>query len=1136
MAQFGQNRTTTTRIADLLAQVPAQNAKQLQKNAEEFAALGKPGIVQLISGLNPAGKGDNTALEFAIGGFTYYVNQTRQESWRKLAGEAYAEALSSLKDPENRSFLIFQLQQVAGEEAVTALSSCLKDAYLAGPAARALSRTGSQRAGQALLDALGQSSGAGSVPFLEALGDLRYAGAASAIEKLAGSSETDVRKAALYALANIGNPSSSGTLAEAARKVNFGFDVTNASDAYFTYLHRLAAGGNSGEVEKGAREILKTASVPVGSRTAALTLLAEAQPGDNTSFLIRSFQQSKEPQVRAALLRIAEKNTSPAAAGLWLTQLKQAPAELKAEIAGLLGRTRNTNALPALTGLLTSKNGAVKRAAINAIGSIGAESTIPSLLTALNTANAEELSVIKNALLLTKGNSLTGKIASAMPRANAGAKVVLLDVLAARGADDQSEVVFSQLTNKDAAVKAAAFSALKSVATAKHLPRLFTLLGSNSQAGEITALQEAVKTSLKGAGTTDQQTDLLLGQLNASANKASLLPVFAAVGGSKALNAVSTAVNSPDGTTKSAALQALSNWKDDAAAPELLTIARQPSDAAALDQAVKGYLKAVATSPKTPDQKVIMLREIAAAAQTAAQKEAVLKELQKYKTFNALLFAGTFLPDSQLEQAAAQAVMNIALANKDFNGSEVRTLLTRTMNLLKGGDAAYQKEAIRKHLAEMPAGDGFVSLFNGKDLAGWKGLVANPIARAKMGPDSVAMRQVKADESMRKGWIVQNGELIFTGKGENLCTVKQYGDFEMYVDWKIGPKGDAGIYLRGSPQVQIWDTSRVESGAQVGSGGLFNNQTHPSKPLVVADNPVGEWNTMYIKMIGDRVTVDLNGKRVVNNVILENYWDRKQPIFPIEQIELQAHGTLVAYRDIYVREIPRKEPFRLSEEEQKQDFKVLFDGTHMHHWVGNTTDYIIEDGDLVIRPTGKGNGNLYTKEEYSDFNFRFEFKLTPGANNGLGIRAPLQGDAAYMGMAEIQILDNDAEIYKKLQPYQYHGSVYGIIPAKRGYLKPVGEWNQQEVIVQGRRVKVILNGTVIVDGDVDEATRNGIPDKREHPGLKRNSGHIGFLGHGSVVSFRNIRIKDLTRKEEPAQAPQPDTKKKKKKEKRAKKK
>ncbi|MEZ4905013.1 MAG: DUF1080 domain-containing protein [Spirosomataceae bacterium] len=372
------------------------------------------------------------------------------------------------------------------------------------------------------------------------------------------------------------------------------------------------------------------------------------------------------------------------------------------------------------------------------------------------------------------------------------------------------------------------------------------------------------------------------------------------------------------------------------------------------------------------------------------------------------------------------------------------------MNISTNGG---QKEALQKHLSNMPTGEGFVSLFNGKDLTGWKGLVGNPIARAKMHPDTLAVKQAKADDLMRKGWIAKDRELIFTGHGDNLCTVKKYGDFEMYVDWKIESKGDAGIYLRGSPQVQIWDTSRVEVGAQVGSGGLYNNTKHLKNPLKVADNAIGDWNTFYILMKGDRVTVRLNGELVVDNVVLENYWDRKQPIFALEQLELQAHGTLVAYRDIYVRELPRPEPFTLTKQEQEEGFKVLFDGTNMFEWIGNTTDYVIENGNMVVYPNLGGKGNLYTKDEYSDFEFRFEFLLTPGANNGLGIRAPLEGDAAYVG-TELQILDNEADKYKSLQPYQYHGSAYGIIPAKRGFLKPVGEWNYQEVVVKGSKVKV----------------------------------------------------------------------------------
>jgi len=511
------------------------------------------------------------------------------------------------------------------------------------------------------------------------------------------------------------------------------------------------------------------------------------------------------------------------------------------------------------------------------------------------------------------------------------------------------------------------------------------------------------------------------------------------------------------------------------------------------------------------------LRNAMAVAKTPAQQQQILKDSEQAKCFNTIVFAGQYLDNTALQQAAANAVMNITMAGT-YNGDIVKGLLNKTISVITGGDAGYQKEGMRKYISEMKAGEGFVQVFNGKDLSGWKGLVADPIKRSKMDAKTLAEAQTKADAEALESWKVVNGELQFQSHGNNLATVKKYGDFEMLVDWKIiddkKGEGDAGIYLRGTPQVQIWDLARTKVGAQVGSGGLYNNQTNESKPLKVADNKLDEWNTFRILMKGDRVTVYLNGVLVTDNVILENYWDRSLPIFAEEQIELQAHGSPVAYRDIYIKEIPRPKPFELSAQEKKEGYKVLFDGTNMHSWTGNTTDYVIEDGNIAIRPKpGKGSGgNLFTKEEFSDFVYRFEFQLTPGANNGLGIRAPLEGDAAYAGM-ELQILDNDAPIYKDLKVYQYHGSVYGTIPAKRGFLKPTGEWNYEEVIAKGSKIKVILNGTVILDGDIEPFRKNGTPDHQEHPGLLRESGHIGFLGHGSPVQFRNIRIKDLSKKE-----------------------
>ena len=205
---------------------------------------------------------------------------------------------------------------------------------------------------------------------------------------------------------------------------------------------------------------------------------------------------------------------------------------------------------------------------------------------------------------------------------------------------------------------------------------------------------------------------------------------------------------------------------------------------------------------------------------------------------------------------------------------------------------------------------GFAALFNGTDLTGWKGLVGDPVARARMTPADLAKAQQEADESMRAHWTVTDGVIRCDGKnwknGDHLCTVKDYSDFELYVDWKIPLAGDSGIYLRGSPQVQIWDTAHMPfwiNGADKGSGGLWNNEKNERFPLEKADLPAGQWNTFNIKMVGDRVTVKLNDKTVVDNVVMENYWERTKPIYATGAIELQNHGYEVWFKNIYVREL-----------------------------------------------------------------------------------------------------------------------------------------------------------------------------------------------------------------------------------------
>jgi hypothetical protein len=415
-------------------------------------------------------------------------------------------------------------------------------------------------------------------------------------------------------------------------------------------------------------------------------------------------------------------------------------------------------------------------------------------------------------------------------------------------------------------------------------------------------------------------------------------------------------------------------------------------------------------------------------------------------------------------------------------------------------------------LAQMQPPPGFTALFNGKDLTGWRGgdtfdhrkLLAMP-------PDQRAQQIAKWTESMKAHWRAENGELVNDGQGAYATTEKDYGDFELRVDYKTVPKADSGIYLRGVPQVQIWDSTEQEKfaiGANKGSGGLWNNSAGaPGKdPLVLADKPFGEWNSFRIIMVGARVSVWLNDKLVVDHAILENYYDRKTPVPPKGPIQLQTHGGEIRWRNLFIRQLsPTEANEILASHGRDAGFKSVFNGRDLEGWAGPLDNYEVVDGAIRCKPD-KG-GTIYTKEEYADFIARLEIKLSPGGNNGLAIRYPGDGDTAYVGMCELQVLDNEDPQYADLDKRQYHGSVYGMVAAHRGYLRKPGEWNFQEVTVKGSKIKVELNGTVILDADV--ATVKEFMGNSAHPGKDRASGHFGFAGHNDPVCFRRIELKRL---------------------------
>ncbi len=420
--------------------------------------------------------------------------------------------------------------------------------------------------------------------------------------------------------------------------------------------------------------------------------------------------------------------------------------------------------------------------------------------------------------------------------------------------------------------------------------------------------------------------------------------------------------------------------------------------------------------------------------------------------------------------------------------------------------------AVSVHAEQNAPPDRFTAMFNGKDFTGWHGMGHfDPRKLAAMTDEERAAKKTADLEDLNKHWKVEDGELVNDGHGVYLTTDNDYGDIELLVDYKMYPKGDSGIYLRATPQVQIWDYTeeggKWKIGADKGSGGLWNNSPGASgkDPLVLADKPFGEWNTFHVIQIGARTTVYLNDKLVVDNAALENFWDRKAPLFAKGPIQLQTHGSEIRWRNVFVREIPADEANGRLDKYRDESFESVFTGKDFTGWEGTLDNYEVADGAIRCR-AGKG-GNIFTSQEYGDFAVRIEFKLPPSGNNGLAIRYPGKGDAAYAGMCELQVLDSEAPKYAKLDSRQYHGSVYGMVPAARGYLRPIGEWNFQEVTVKGPTIKVELNGTVILDADVSKITE--FMANSPHPGKDLTSGHFGFAGHSDPVEFRNIRIKRL---------------------------
>jgi len=740
----------------------------------------------------------------------------------------------------------------------------------------------------------------------------------------------------------------------------------------------------------------------------------------------------------------------PGATGIRLAALTAALGDMKAK------------SITALVPLAASDDAAVRGAALYALARSGAPEAAAALTTALEAA----------ATPVAKLNACDCLVTYAQARAEQGDKT-------------ECETICRKILAAGLPVSAqsAALATLVDVNGARALPDLLAAADSADRELRGAALRQAA--TLAGKETTKE----FAAKMAAAGPdlKIAILEMLGRRGDAAAMPAVTAALEDAELYVRLAAMEAAPRVGGAKAFPVLLKAikkAENPDEIKAASEALlqvtgeRQFSQLASALPKAPPAARKALFEIAAARRAEPCREVALKQAGaagsedvRVAALKALknLAAADDMPrlvtlllkaDGEQEKTAANdAAVVIAaqiedpeqraaavLAALDKAGDK-RPLLLKALSGI-GGNAALQVV-----VADTKAADAALKEAAIRALANW------PTADAA--PELLALAKDGADETLQvvalRGYV----------RMATLDAVPADAKVQMYTDALAAAKRaeEKTLVLGNLSAVRTLPALAL-------AGGLIDNAELQAQAALAAYKIACPQN--------DKDT-GLTGPGVADIIT------KAQPLLPNDEMKQKAM--------LYVATMPGPDP---------EGFVSLFNGVDLTGWVGDVNGYKVENGAIVCKP----GGNLFTQGEYKDFDLRFEFKLTPNANNGLGIRAPLEGNAAYVGM-ELQVLDDSGSDYTTLKPYQYHGSVYGISPCIRGHQKPVGEWNSQQVIAQGRRVKVILNGTTIVDVDLDEAVANGTMDGQEHPGLKNEKGHIGFLGHGSVVEFRNLRIKEL---------------------------
>ena len=1044
-------QTPAARVDTLLAQMPAQSEVVTRLLVRALLQTGAEGIDILCSRVQADSSLSNTRARFALQAISTRLTEVAGGRQQRMYRDRLHESLRQRTEQEVRAFFLQQLQLCGSDDSVKPVAALLHNARLYRQAVRTLQAIGGARAENALVHALASVPDEHKVAIIDGLSAMGSTRARRALAALLDNDDQSVRDAALSALVRSGSdnflPKIKKTLLAATgprREALF--------SAWLDGVQLQFRKGRSGLARQLCRQALAPDSGFTGhERLAALLMFGRNDPAAGLEALLDTARHVQKKQ-RAAALRVLQELPGEAVSHSLIELTAQLPDSIKPEIYRTLGMRDDAVARKAVVAALGHEDEGVRIAASRALVHSNHESAASELVKTLpDLRNDRELQAWEQALMQLPLRA--EKLLAGFSELPVSARIVLLRVAQKRGMSEAAVPARKSLDAENAALRRTAAMAWFELMPVGDIPAAvqFIVAADRRLQRDLIRVLKKRLVDPQAARQIDSELAQVLGE-GEPFERFATLRLAARLGGSQSLQQVIDLAQEPDTPTYAAAVRALSAWHDSRALPAVLHIAQTEDNPALQTLAIRAVVRLLSIDKEIePAEKILLLEKALAAAHATTEKKQALAAAGEVPARYSLAFITRYFSDPELALTAAQTALRV-LQKQGLAAEPARAILTPA--LPDSIRRVFDNQQALLLLNEPP--QGFQPLFNGADFTGWL-------------PEPAT------------SWQAGDGLLRFSGTRGRLVTEQKYRNFELLLDWQISQDGKAELEPGGSLKIILGRPDQAGEILLPGSGKVL--------PRLRSARPAGEWNTLRVQRQNGTVRAWLNDIELVEggvSVVADS--------LP-SAITLRATGP-VTLRSLFLRELP-DQPAKFSGK--------LFNGTDLSGWhevSEQPGNWHVADG--ILFTEGSGGGWLATRREFSDFRLELEFRLPEGGNSGVFLRAPLQGNPAYQGL-EIQILDDYAEKYAALKPWQYTGSIYALqAPALRVSQK-AGVWQKMVIECHGPRIRVQLNGTQIIDADLIDYMHKAAA----HPGVKRRRGFVGLQNHGSRVEFRNIFLTEL---------------------------